>query len=59
MLKSSSRGAIGSVVWSTSLERVEVVDEVEEVDIVLRALGRRRGCWFELKNMLACFFAGE
>lgn len=43
MLKSSSRGAIGKVAWSTSSESVELAEDVEDVDKVLRALDRRRG----------------
>jgi hypothetical protein len=40
----------------TSAERSELVDEVENVDRVLRALERRRGCGFdERKSMLSCW----
>jgi hypothetical protein len=40
MLKSSSRGAMGRVVSSTSVDREELDEDVE---VVLRALERRRG----------------
>jgi hypothetical protein len=51
MLKSSSRGAIGRVDASTSIDRSELVDDA---DAVLRALERRLGRGMELKRMLAC-----
>ena len=55
MLKLSSRGAIGRVASRTSAERSELVDVAEDVDRVLRALERRRGCGFdERKSMLSC-----
>lgn len=52
MLKSSSRGASGRVDLRTSIDRSELVDDV---DAVLRALERRLGCGMELKRMLTGF----
>jgi len=49
MLKSSSRGAIGRVASSTSVDRYELADDV---DAVLSALERRRGLGMEWKRIL-------
>jgi len=51
MLKSSSRGAIGRVDASTSMDRSELADDA---DAVLRALERRLGRGMELKRILTC-----